>query len=79
MAQKRVKAKSFFSLTKNAKYRTEVQFCIFVTSDLGAVVRFTRPFFPEKIRHRYPLYRIREFTPEAIWTRSQRKNVLTPT
>ena len=49
MAQKqKFKAKSFFSITKNAKYRIDVQFCISVTSELGAVVRFTQPFFPRE-------------------------------
>ena len=43
--KKKVKVKSFFSVTKNAKYRIEVHFCLFVTSELGAIVRLTRPFF----------------------------------
>jgi hypothetical protein len=74
LAQKKVKIKSCFPLTKNANYWMEVQLFISITSELGAVVSFTlRPFYPEEIRHRYPLYRRREFTPETIRTRSQGK------
>jgi len=58
----------------------EVWLYIIITSELSAVVSFPlRSFYPEEIRYQYPLYRRSEFIPEAIRTRSQRKNVLKPT